>query len=314
MRHARNANLASLAFAAAQTVLTFFFSPPPPPPPPPPPLFSSHLTDVGANRGGYHDQTLATDNNHTSGIRCNATGSERGGSTSAQCICASNRCHSSLQLDWHLSWRERWIRVWKARPAQFVLGDFNSFEYSANGWLFGGTFGAQIQSGHVVIGVEGDLDWTNFKGSGTGPVNKLGGGVTGTATLSSKVSAISTLRTRIGYAENNWLFYATVGLAVTKATSEYTQTVGFVCGGTTVPCTSKSDLHPGVAAGAGVEYGITQNVSAKLEYLWLGAGATNTLKENMVRAGLNYRFGGIEVNSELASNRWGDRLSRLTSA
>jgi outer membrane immunogenic protein len=181
----------------------------------------------------------------------------------------------------------------KQDPLSLFSGDFNSFEYSANGWLFGGTFGAQIQSGHVVIGVEGDLDWANFKGSGTGPVSKLGGGITGTATLSSKVSAISTLRTRIGYAENNWLFYATVGLAVTKATSEFTQTVGFVCGGTTVPCTSKSDLHPGVAAGAGVEYGITQNVSAKLEYLWLGAGATNTLKENMVRAGLNYRFGGI---------------------
>lgn len=177
-------------------------------------------------------------------------------------------------------------------PLSLFSTDFNSFDYSANGWLIGGTFGAQIQSGHVVIGVEGDLDWTNIKGSGSGPVNKIGGGVTGNATLSSSVSSISTLRTRIGYAEYNWLFYGTVGLAVTSASSQFTQTVGFVCGGATVPCSSNSDLHVGVTAGAGVEYGITPNVSAKLEYLWLGAGAGNTLKENMVRTGLNWRFGG----------------------
>jgi hypothetical protein len=33
-------------------------------------------------------------------------------------------------------------------------------------------------------------------------------------------------------------------------------------------------------------------MSAKFEYLWIGAGAGNTLKENVTRAGLNWRFGG----------------------
>ena len=55
---------------------------------------------------------------------------------------------------------------------------------------------------------------------------------------------------------------------------------------------SKSDWHAGLAAGAGVEYGWTPNLSTKLEYLWVGAGAANTLYENMVRVGVNYRFGG----------------------
>jgi outer membrane immunogenic protein len=179
----------------------------------------------------------------------------------------------------------------KQDPLSLISDNYSAFNYDANGWLAGGTFGAQIQSGHVVIGIEGDIDWTNIKGSGTGPVRFLG--TTGTGTLSSDVSAISTLRTRVGYAQDNWLFYGTAGVAATKASSSFTQGVGIFCNTATTPaCTSKSSLHPGLAAGLGVEYGITPNVSAKFEWVWIGAGAGNTLYENMMRVGLNYRFGG----------------------
>ena len=177
-------------------------------------------------------------------------------------------------------------------PLSLYSSDFNSFNYTANGGVVGGTFGAQIQSGHVVMGLEGDIDWADISGSGTGPVTKFGV-FNGTATLSSKVTSVSTLRARVGYAENNWLFYGTAGVAATSASSTFTQTVGFACNSNaTIPCSSKSGLHPGLAAGAGVEYGFTPNISAKLEYMWLGAGAGNTLYENMLRVGLNYRFGG----------------------
>ena len=151
--------------------------------------------------------------------------------------------------------------------------------------------GAQIQSGHTVIGIEADIDWANITGSGTGPI-LFNGAQIGTATLSSTLSSVSTLRTRVGYAADNWLFYVTGGIAVTEA-SNLTSSVGFVCGtghGQS-PLTSPTNLHPGLAAGAGVEYGITPNLSAKGEWIWVGAGALNTLKENMVRAGVNWRFG-----------------------
>jgi hypothetical protein len=74
--------------------------------------------------------------------------------------------------------------------------DFAAFNYSLSGGLIGGTFGAQIQSGHVVMGLEGDIDWTSMSGSGTGSVVKLGV-LQGTATIASKVSVIDTLRTRV---------------------------------------------------------------------------------------------------------------------
>jgi outer membrane immunogenic protein len=181
----------------------------------------------------------------------------------------------------------------KQDPLGLFSNDFARFNFTLSGGMIGGTFGAQIQSGHVVMGLEGDIDWTSMRGSGSGSVVKLGV-FDGTATISSKVSVIDTLRTRIGYAQDNWLFYGTVGVALTNDTSNFIQTVGFACNSAqnVVACSSKADWHAGLAAGAGVEYGLTPNLSTKLEYLWVGAGAANTLYENMLRVGLNYRFGG----------------------
>jgi outer membrane immunogenic protein len=113
-------------------------------------------------------------------------------------------------------------------PLGLFSNDFTAFNYTLSGGMIGGTFGSQIQSGHVVMGLEGDTDWTSMRGAGTGPVVKLGV-LQGTATISSKVSVIDTLRTRIGYAQDNWLFYGTVGVALTNDISSFGQTVGFAC-------------------------------------------------------------------------------------
>jgi len=181
----------------------------------------------------------------------------------------------------------------QSTPMSLYSSDFSAFNYSSDGGMGGITAGAQIQSGHTVIGVEGDIDWTHSSGSGRGTIS-FNGAPIGTATLSSTLSSISTLRTRIGYAVDNWLIYGTGGVAVTNEKSSLSGSVGFVCGtgaAGSPPCASNSDLHLGLSAGAGVEYGITQNLSAKVEYLWVGAGAANTLKENMIRVGANWRFG-----------------------
>lgn len=178
-------------------------------------------------------------------------------------------------------------------PMSLFSSDFSAFNYNANGWLGGGTAGAQIQAGHTVLGLEADIDWANITGSSSGAIN-FNGAPIGTATLSSTLSSVSTARARVGYALENWLFFATGGLAVTNEKSNLTGPVGFVCGTgafNSPPCSSIAELHLGLSAGAGVEYGITQNLSAKGEWIWVGAGAGNTLKENMLRLGLNWRFG-----------------------
>jgi len=172
--------------------------------------------------------------------------------------------------------------------------DYTAFNFNANGGFVGLTAGAQIQSGHTVIGIESTIDWADLTGSSRGPIF-LNGNNIGTATLSANVNSISTLQTRIGYAADNWLIYGTGGLAITNEKSTLTGAT-FVCGapnafGSNPPCTSISNFHIGLAAGGGVEYGVTDNLSVKAEYTWVGAGAINTLKENMVRVGANWRFG-----------------------
>jgi outer membrane immunogenic protein len=181
----------------------------------------------------------------------------------------------------------------QSTPMSLYSDSFSAFNFNTNGWMGGLTAGAQIQSGHTVMGFEADIDWTNISGSSTGPVS-FNGFQVGTATLATNLSSISTIRTRVGYAADNWLFYGTAGFAITNQTSTLTGPVGFICGtggAGSPPCTSPTDLHLGLAAGAGVEYGITPNLSAKGEWLWVGAGAGNTLRENILRAGLNWRFG-----------------------
>lgn len=160
--------------------------------------------------------------------------------------------------------------------------------------IIGGAFGAQIQSGHVVIGFETDLDWAGLKGSATF-IPTVGGIPIGAAavTANANIDWEATARARIGYAEQNWLFYATAGLAILGTKGNITTPPGISCSTYLAINCSGTSKQVGAALGAGVEYGITQNISAKLEYLWLSAASLDTSHHSEIRAGLNYRFGEL---------------------
>jgi len=70
-------------------------------------------------------------------------------------------------------------------------------------------------------------------------------------------------------------------------------TGGFVCGTGGEPFCSGDRKKIGGIAGFGVEYGLTPNLSAKLEYDYMAAASLEIAHINMVKAGLNYRFGGL---------------------
>ena len=95
----------------------------------------------------------------------------------------------------------------------------------------------------------------------------------------------------MGYAESNWLLYGTGGIGLLGGKTDVS-IAGITCGTAGNLRCSGSGNRVGIAAGAGIEYGFTPNWSAKLEYLWIGAGAVQTAHLNTVRMGLNYRFGG----------------------
>ena len=90
----------------------------------------------------------------------------------------------------------------------------------------------------------------------------------------------------------NWLAYVTGGLAV-----------GEVQAWDALFASSGSDFRAGWTVGAGVEAGITPNWTFKVEYLYVDLGSremfnvvpgvpeTVSFTANIIRLGLNYKFG-----------------------
>jgi outer membrane immunogenic protein len=145
----------------------------------------------------------------------------------------------------------------------------------SSGALVGLTLGSNWQAGQLVYGIEGDIDWTNFRGSAT----------CGGVTCDVRNSWLGTVRGRLGFAADRFMPYVTGGLAVGDIR---TNVAGFGSG---------SSTKAGWTLGGGVEFALAAPWTAKVEYLYadLGrgggvAGTDTSFRANILRAGLNYRF------------------------
>ena len=81
---------------------------------------------------------------------------------------------------------------------------------SSFGGLFGGMqFGYNYRlPSRLLVGIEGDFSFPNYLDDGI-----VASRSTPTGSLTEKLDFVSTLRARVGYAFNHWLFYATGGFA-----------------------------------------------------------------------------------------------------
>jgi outer membrane immunogenic protein len=169
----------------------------------------------------------------------------------------------------------------------------NSPSFNAYGEMAGGTLGWNYQIGQIVLGIEGDYDWQNVRGSSTGATSTCFTTITLIGGCNTSSNWYGTFRGRLGYAMDRFMIYATAGGAVTDIKAW------------TATTTPSANTELGWAAGAGVEGAITDNLTAKVEYLFtdygngsctlVACGTTGSVKfyESMVRAGLNYKFGGF---------------------
>ncbi len=163
--------------------------------------------------------------------------------------------------------------------ATLPTGSFNT-----SGGLVGGTAGYNWQANQLVFGIETDLDWSNIRG--TSFTNCPAG-------CETKNTWLGTTRARLGYAAGNGILpYLTGGLAYGNIRAS---TPGFAGASTT---------KAGWTAGAGVEFALAGNWTAKAEYLYVDLGQFDCgtacgavvppdnvkFNANIVRAGLNYRF------------------------
>jgi outer membrane immunogenic protein len=169
------------------------------------------------------------------------------------------------------------------------------FSESRSGFIGGGQIGYNWQfAPQFVFGIEGMFDGTDIRSSDTA-VTTTGGLLAATG----KVDWIATIAARFGWAANNWLFYGKAGGGWVHDTVTLTDLT------TTGLSFSQSDTKGGWLVGAGIEYGITQNWTIRVEWDHLGLSSENrpgfvTLAPfdnvnlsrhfDMVTAGLNYKF------------------------
>jgi len=159
-------------------------------------------------------------------------------------------------------------------------------DFTAKGFLVGGTVGANYQSGAIVYGVEADADWSNLDGT-------VGAACTFVATCETKGDWLATVRGRMGYAWDRLLVYITAGAAFGNVQAG-------LQGGTFV-----SSTQIGWTGGVGVEGAFAPNWTARVEYLFVdfanascttacdplfGTTTTVSLNESIVRAGVDYKF------------------------
>lgn len=214
-------------------------------------------------------------------------------------------------------------------PIAAPPGSITNAAFNMDGAIAGGQAGYNWQTGSWVWGVEADIQWSDEKGRGNyvcAPTGLIGGpclpgltfllpGVTGTSlAVDQSLEWFGTARLRGGFlASPRVLLYATGGLAYGSLKTSGTLS-GFTPNNAPVFVTgSATDTRLGWTVGAGVEGKITQNWSAKLEYLYMDLGRYDSLSlslaplspigarvsshftDHILRAGINYQFSGPVV-------------------
>lgn len=223
-----------------------------------------------------------------------------------------------------------WFNTATGLPIVPPAGTVTSSSFDMNGGIAGGQAGYNWQMSNWLLGVEGDIQWSGEKGRATyacGITSLAGGpclpGLTfapaglasaSTLTIDQKLQWFGTLRGRAGIlAAPRWLLYVTGGLAYGEIKTTGTMT-GFNAGGIAIASVgSTTATRAGWTVGAGVEGKITQNWSAKLEYLYMDLGSFSSgpfslapgsaiaanvnskFTDHILRAGINYQFGGPVV-------------------
>ena len=164
--------------------------------------------------------------------------------------------------------------------------DVPAVSMSPKGMMYGGTVGYNWQAGSFVYGLEADYSASNVNASLANC-----GGVPG-LTCETENTWLATFRGRFGYAFDRFLPYVTGGGAY-----------GNIRASLTPPGITSSESKFGYTLGAGLEYAFLGNWTAKIEYLYVDLGSFDTafiapavtnvsFSENVIRVGLNYKFGG----------------------
>lgn len=163
------------------------------------------------------------------------------------------------------------------------------------GFVGGGQAGCNWQTGTVVLGLEGDLEWFHSNPNYNNNTNTLASGATFAIAQSLTTNYLATVRPRIGIAADRSLVYITGGVALTSIsyTEGYSDTNA--APGPGAGTASASRTLVGWTAGAGWEYAFADHWTARAEYLIAGFPTTNTIGTIVAPGGTNTLHGSADL-------------------
>ena len=174
------------------------------------------------------------------------------------------------------------------------------YSYRVNGPVAGLFVGGAYQVNKIVLGVEGDWQWSNLTGNNEilAPLGAVGVFPGGPFTISTTVKDYAAVRGRVGFALDRFLVFGTGGWAWGNPLTSYALT-------NAAPFFNNGGSSTGWTAGLGVDYAFTESFFGRIEYRYTSfatagfvSAATNSavasdhLPMSDLRAGIAYKFGG----------------------
>ena len=202
---------------------------------------------------------------------------------------------------------------------------------SPTGAIAGGQIGWNWNVNHWLFGLEADFDWADQRNTFTSSNFVASSVAAASANLSyrdeQKLNWLATVRPRLGWTYDCFLWYVTGGVAFGEVESNVavsfanTQPPPFASFSSGSAAASSKTTKTGWTVGGGVEtslawVGWSPNWSAKLEYLYVDLGSVSNsataalgggfftaptsatllsshdIRDHIIRVGVNYRFGG----------------------
>jgi outer membrane immunogenic protein len=165
-----------------------------------------------------------------------------------------------------------------------------SGDHDVNGWLGGVQAGCDYQfAGRWVIGIQGDYAWTNAEASHVSLLDP-------SLTIQTRIESLASVAGRLGYAWDRFLGYVKGGAAWERDNFNVFNNV-------TLATLAVSGDRRGWTVGVGGEYAFTDYLAGFVEYNYYDFGSRDitfsnggildiNATKNVVKAGLNFRFGG----------------------
>lgn len=173
-----------------------------------------------------------------------------------------------------------WTGFYVGANAGYGWGNVNANGFAnvgdLDGFVGGGQVGYNYQMGQFVLGLEADLQGADLSSG-----NNLG-------LVRVKTDYFGTVRARVGVAFDRFMPYVTGGWAYGNVKTSI-PALGF---------SSDRSHTGGFAIGGGLEYAVTNNIIAGVEYLYVDLGEKRILNTgtkvgtdfSVVRARLSYKF------------------------